>query len=693
MKILLPHVFIIALTVFSSHLFAQLTPLTFQERTTAAVNVVEGEVVEQKSFWNNAHTMIFTSNKVRLAKSFKGNIQSEFIQVITQGGQVGDMMIQASDLLELKKGDAGIFLITHLNYSIKPAYELSAWDVYGSAQGFYRYGADGVTATTPFETITIDNLYKNLQQRFQQSYKVINDQLKIGKQTKLPSTNKETATITNYSPLMVTAGTLGDPANNVLTINGSGFGNPPSTSSAVLFKDADNNNQNPSVVIPYNSLYIISWTDNQIKVRVPSKAASGRFAVLISPGDTAYAPLPLIDVFYSVLNAQFDLGTNGGLVLKEPRLMNANGQGGYTVNYSTNTAGGGRDISTAVEKATFERALKTWQDGIGFNVVVGATTTIQTVNANDKVNVIMFDNNNTSVPPLAAGVLAVTYNGFSMCSNPAFEAQKIGFDIIIRNTGVSTGTVSFQAGPCFPSTAEIDLEAVLLHELGHAVNLGHINDTFQSSGNTFITTNPSKLMHYSVLVYTNRRSLDQSALQGGLYAITPQNKNFGNCGLFQQEMVPLTRVTIPNDECPGTFTSTASTKGLSVTFDLFHATSNKYTDPQYTAVNCAGTGTFITNNTYQTIRTSAAGTLTINIANYATFPPEQINCAEQALINSPFVEASCELTASSLVNSGRISLASCLPNSTPHWSKLKMFQITPCTKILCSYKAIRLPNV
>jgi hypothetical protein len=31
--------------------------------------------------------------------------------------------------------------------------------------------------------------------------------------------------------------------------------------------------------------------------------------------------------------------------------------------------------------------------------------------------------------------------------------------------------------------------------------------------------------------------------------------------------------------------------------------------------------------------------------------------------------------------------------STPHWSKLLMFQMTPCTKILCSYMAVRAPKV
>ena len=55
----------------------------------------------------------------------------------------------------------------------------------------------------------------------------------------------------------------------------------------------------------------------------------------------------------------------------------------------------------------------------------------------------------------------------------------------------------------------------------------------------------------------------------------------------------------------------------------------------------------------------------------------------KALI-SPLVEASWLETAASLSSSGRITLASCLPSSTPHWSNELISQITPCVKILCS---------
>ena len=52
----------------------------------------------------------------------------------------------------------------------------------------------------------------------------------------------------------------------------------------------------------------------------------------------------------------------------------------------------------------------------------------------------------------------------------------------------------------------------------------------------------------------------------------------------------------------------------------------------------------------------------------------------QALI-SPFVLLSCEVIGFASLSSGNILLASALPSSTPHWSKLYMFHMAPCTKI------------
>src|SRR5205085_8296578 len=122
-------------------------------------------------------------------------------------------------------------------------------------------------------------------------------------------------------------GALNDPANNVLTINGSGFGAKPSESCAVKFKDADNDHVIPDYSVPYNSSYIVSWSDTKIVVKVPDRAGTGNIAVVLKDGTTVQSSSAL-DVFYSVLNSEFsfkpDIDTT---VYAEQRLMNANGSG------------------------------------------------------------------------------------------------------------------------------------------------------------------------------------------------------------------------------------------------------------------------------------------------------------------------------------------------------------------------------
>lgn len=51
---------------------------------------------------------------------------------------------------------------------------------------------------------------------------------------------------------------------------------------------------------------------------------------------------------------------------------------------------------------------------------------------------------------------------------------------------------------------------------------------------------------------------------------------------------------------------------------------------------------------------------------------------------SPFVLLSCPVLASLVSNSVWIFFANDFPNSTPHWSKLLMFQMAPSVKVTCS---------
>ena len=138
--------------------------------------------------------------------------------------------------------------------------------------------------------------------------------------------------------------------------------------------------------------------------------------------------------------------------------MNANGSGGYTIQYSTSTAGGGKNFAADPAKEPFLRALATWKEAVGINFTEGAGTSVQKV-TDDKVNIIVFDNRNTGVPPMATGVLESTYSYATVCYNKSpfkiYTAQKTGFDILVRNDGVSVGNIPFEEGPCFPGTSNI----------------------------------------------------------------------------------------------------------------------------------------------------------------------------------------------------------------------------------------------
>ncbi len=595
-----------------------------EEKISRSSLIVEGKVINQRSYWDEGRRMIYTSNEVEIYKIFKGTAEKNTIEVITIGGAVDNYYIHASHQLELSPNDIGIFFCNKTKNN--------RFDVYSSMQGFLKYDLRTKKAIAPFaEFNDIENvLYPELNNKIRERIQIKNPSFsvsKLNRQLEFENYSILAPSISSFSPANVHGGAFMDPVNNILTINGSGFGTRINN-AAILFQSAD---ANPGTFITldtsnaYNAL-IISWTDTQIRVKVPGNAGTGTFRVQDASGNFIESATPL-QVVFTILTANF----GGAYGYKQFNLGNRNGSGGYNVKYSTNTANSGVNINTSPAKETFQRALKTWIDQVGLNFTEAGTSTLQEINPDDNENMIMFDNGGTGLPPLAAGVLATCFSGITICTNDPTgnQAIKTGFDIVIRNTGYSTGSTPFTFGPCPPyssTSSVVDLETVLLHELGHALNLGHVADNLEGAGNG--TINPPKVMNFSLTINQRRISLDYSSKLGAAYQVNPPSiYQIGTCLGSSPLFVSRPSSSEPKDECPSNFPTTTTPLFTTENFNLSLASSNKFVDPGFQQWRTDGIGTSVTNTAFYALRTNkTGGNLAIEVDNYTTDPDAIAAC-------------------------------------------------------------------
>jgi hypothetical protein len=94
--------FTVQLTLFSQEL---------SHRISFADAIVEGKVISREGFWNDESTLIYTTNKIEIYKSFKGNITTEIIEVRTRGGIVGDQMLYIPHSNQFKLYQEGIIFL------------------------------------------------------------------------------------------------------------------------------------------------------------------------------------------------------------------------------------------------------------------------------------------------------------------------------------------------------------------------------------------------------------------------------------------------------------------------------------------------------------------------------------------------------------------------------------------------------
>ncbi|WP_299706640.1 T9SS type A sorting domain-containing protein [uncultured Pontibacter sp.] len=453
------------LSVLSFHAFASeglhMVPLSLEERIKAADFIVEGEVVAQRSFWDTKQENIYTVNTIRLYKVFKGEIREKQLEIVTEGGSVGLAMHQVSSALRLQKGQQGLFLLSkgaRIGIVSSPSTLLTS--PYASRQGFVKYDVERASAADPFNDYSsIQEVYGAVTSRTGRNYSTVieNERLDSSlriKQQKDATQATQAPVITSFTPTRTSAGT-----GAVLTIRGTGFGNSQGN-GFVEFPDADRGGT--TTVKPFPTDYL-SWSNTEIRVRVPSftqaggTAGTGRIRVTADGVSTQSAGTLVIEFAYSNVVAE------GGNTPVQPVLIDMNRSGGYTLQFAPSMQ------SRAAAQEGFRRAVNKWVCTTNVNWEIGAPTTIENA-VDDNRSVIRFASSSVT----GDNVLARTISRYRGCAIEYADGRRdtifwlTEFDMEINNG------ITWQFGPGAPTGNQFDFETVILHELGHAHQLGHV---------------------------------------------------------------------------------------------------------------------------------------------------------------------------------------------------------------------------
>ncbi len=125
---------------------AQSSTPSLAERAATSDVIFEGNVIAKEGFWNESHTRIFTKNYVQVSHYLKGN-GNDIFELITQGGEVGDVFQELSHGVSFEVGQEGMFLCR--NFLVEPFGGQNLLMLNGSG-GFLGY------QRTPTETIVFD---------------------------------------------------------------------------------------------------------------------------------------------------------------------------------------------------------------------------------------------------------------------------------------------------------------------------------------------------------------------------------------------------------------------------------------------------------------------------------------------------------------------------------------------------------
>lgn len=538
---------ILAFVMIASTSFAEIFPLSLQSRVDECEYLVIGQVTNTISYWDKDHENIYTLHEIKIDGYLKGQNSATYIGLIDLGGQVGIHMQETFPSVSLSVGDYGVFMLgadapsklKSTSFENQSANFIQALPTASIQGAILRKGNLWLDPSDPNAVLTTAAFLQQLEAIAGNSFsdargKSVKIVTPVVGKTQQQSSNKTLAVTTLQNGSLATTSTfnsgVSDNASMEMIINGSGFG---TTAGTIEFPNADAGGGTNTFVFPTTTAAsqsrfgapsdIISWTNSQIRVRVPRNAGTGTMEVFnssnVSQGTANitidWAIIPIYSDFLNFTTRTSQFG----------KLMEDNSPGGYL--FEMSTGGSANFFTNAAAKDAFRRALNTWRCGTSMNFELDLASGTSVGFANDGTNVVMFDNS------LSSGVLGrctsrFTASGSSSCDlhDTYWRAEEIDVQFqVIPFTGFtwnynSTGT----------SSSQFSFETVALHEVGHGHGMGHVIDV-------------SKVMYYSSSNGTQNTTLATSDISAGNYKIA--NSTGTNCITTPSPMTALINPCIP----------------------------------------------------------------------------------------------------------------------------------------------------
>jgi hypothetical protein len=464
--------------------------------------IFEGEVIEQNSYQDVQDNMIYTANLIQISKIFKGNLTCGTVLIITPGGRYQNQIVNFSHVDRVDIGFKGIFGCVQATYLFQNVTSTpSNADILRYVQSYngtltyyedpFNYIAQGFGVSTD----DVNAIYMFLQAYCGVIFTDCNTNFKPNIDLPLKKANfysksktRATPTITNINGSNAKPAKINGGTQDTVTLNGSSFG---ILEGKIFVANADDGGNS---FVPLNTTDFITWTDTQITFIMPGivdsyssitsssyrqvTPGSGKIYIQtflggISDTSSISTALNTIDIQYS-LSQIIDIDGIGTSLYKANLFdytdtTNFDSTGGYVFQLHDS-------ITDTRMINCIKTAMRRWSCLTGVNFSLATGTTSDTIRAQDDKNIIQLKK-----PPVAGNKVALTttstFNSTCYDSNNNYNKTPVrSIDIYIDPSfNWWFDTLSKNNTTFIPPNGS-DFYCTILHELGHAHCLNHINN-------------------------------------------------------------------------------------------------------------------------------------------------------------------------------------------------------------------------